>query len=221
MKKSLLALLSVICLQLHPGLYDTIKERHFLAPSVKRLGIKQGNFRRLINTPDPKLKLTLLDQAIEARQPVLAKQLIRAGARFSREFKKYTAYNRVLDQIKRGSVPKDWEWILQELFKKVRADGHQRCQAETLFFYDYVYLTQKDRLARKAPIIPKKMHQIWIGPKPVPPVYAKMAREWKSKHPGWEYKLWTNKDIKSLKMKNTKQFAQAKNWGAEGRYYEA
>lgn len=41
-------------------------------------------------------------------------------------------------------------------------------------------------------MIPKVIHQIWIGPKPAP---AHMMRTWKEKHPGFEYILWNEQEI--------------------------
>ena len=41
-------------------------------------------------------------------------------------------------------------------------------------------------------MIPKVIHQIWIGPKPAP---AHMMKTWKEKHPGFEYILWNEKEI--------------------------
>ena len=40
--------------------------------------------------------------------------------------------------------------------------------------------------------IPKIIHQLWIGPLPRP---EKWMQTWKEHHPGWEYKLWTEKEI--------------------------
>ena len=40
--------------------------------------------------------------------------------------------------------------------------------------------------------IPKIIHQLWIGPLPRP---EKWMRTWKEFNPGWEYKLWTEKEI--------------------------
>jgi GT2 family glycosyltransferase len=41
-------------------------------------------------------------------------------------------------------------------------------------------------------MIPKIIHQIWIGPKPAP---RHMMQTWKDKHPGFEYILWNEKEI--------------------------
>ena len=49
--------------------------------------------------------------------------------------------------------------------------------------------------------IPKIIHQLWIGPHPAP---KKWMDTWKEKNPGWEYRLWTEKDIKETKWINQK-----------------
>jgi mannosyltransferase OCH1-like enzyme len=38
-------------------------------------------------------------------------------------------------------------------------------------------------------LIPKKIHQIWVGPLPPP---SRLMATWKRMHPGWEYKVWTD-----------------------------
>ncbi|MEQ9115706.1 MAG: glycosyltransferase [Rickettsiales bacterium] len=43
--------------------------------------------------------------------------------------------------------------------------------------------------------IPKIIHQIWIGPRPVPEIYKKYAEGCKKLHPDWEYKLWTQEEL--------------------------
>lgn len=52
-------------------------------------------------------------------------------------------------------------------------------------------------------MIPKIIHQIWVGDKPAP---KKWMDTWKEKNPGWEYILWDNKKIKELDIINKKQF---------------
>lgn len=44
--------------------------------------------------------------------------------------------------------------------------------------------------------IPKIVHQIWVGDRPVPPAYLANHKEWKRLLPAdWEVRLWTNDDI--------------------------
>lgn len=62
--------------------------------------------------------------------------------------------------------------------------------------------------------IPKIIHQIWLGsefPKEYIPYRDKMMEINK----GWEYKLWTDKDVESFGLKNIKLFNNIKNLGAK------
>ena len=43
--------------------------------------------------------------------------------------------------------------------------------------------------------IPKKIHQIWIGPDELPQKYVDMTNNMSDMHPDWEYKLWTHEEI--------------------------
>ncbi len=65
------------------------------------------------------------------------------------------------------------------------------------------------------PIIPKKIHQIWLGPRPLPECYKVMVATWQQKHPDWEYKMWGNEDIKSLRLDCQALFNRLTNWGAK------
>ncbi len=62
------------------------------------------------------------------------------------------------------------------------------------------------------PLIPKIIHQIWIGPE-IPKKFNSMMASWKRLNPNWEYKLWTNADIASFPMANREQFERAENLG--------
>ena len=43
--------------------------------------------------------------------------------------------------------------------------------------------------------IPKKIHQIWIGPRVLPEKYVEMTANMEAMHPDWEYKLWTHDEL--------------------------
>lgn len=47
-------------------------------------------------------------------------------------------------------------------------------------------------MMRQHQLIPKVIHQLWIGDKPMP---KKMMDTWKNKNPNYEYILWTEKEI--------------------------
>lgn len=52
-------------------------------------------------------------------------------------------------------------------------------------------------LPQVEPIIPKVIHQIWIGG-PLPDVFKKYMKTWQELHPDWEYVLWDDEKVKEL-----------------------
>jgi inositol phosphorylceramide mannosyltransferase catalytic subunit len=40
-------------------------------------------------------------------------------------------------------------------------------------------------------LIPKTIHYIWLGGKPMHPLMVQWRQEWESLHPGWEVKIWS------------------------------
>lgn len=68
-----------------------------------------------------------------------------------------------------------------------------------LKFYRDLYNANIRVLNRSdTPLIPKIIHQIWIGTKPFPALYEQYASTCKATSPGFDYRLWTNKDIKDI-----------------------
>ncbi len=85
-----------------------------------------------------------------------------------------------------------------------------------LFIYEDLYnkniFTGKPK---KKAIIPKIIHQIWLGPKTPPAVFKQSQESIKKYHPDWEYKLWTDKDIPDLLLHNQKFYDLTNNYGAK------
>jgi|GEM_PF-2389554 len=46
------------------------------------------------------------------------------------------------------------------------------------------------------PKIPKIIHQIWIGNRAIPKILQEYQKTWIEQNPDWEYKLWTNEEVK-------------------------
>ena len=44
-------------------------------------------------------------------------------------------------------------------------------------------------------MVPKIIHQIWVGRDPLPDDFASYVETWKRNHPGWEHRLWTEESI--------------------------
>lgn len=61
-----------------------------------------------------------------------------------------------------------------------------------------------------APRVPKKIHQIWIG-SAVPKEFAAYQESWQRMHPDWEYRLWTQHDLKELQLENQNLVMQSRN----------
>ncbi len=65
---------------------------------------------------------------------------------------------------------------------------------------------------QQEPKIPKIIHQIWLGSK-LPELFMKYTRTWVEHHlDGWEYKLWTDEDVKQLTLHNQEYFDAAQNY---------
>lgn len=56
------------------------------------------------------------------------------------------------------------------------------------------------------PEIPKKIHQIWLGPLPVEKKFQAWVDSWRRLHPDWEYKLWTNSDVVHFPIINRRAY---------------
>lgn len=59
--------------------------------------------------------------------------------------------------------------------------------------------------------IPRVIHQIWLG-SPVPEKFKTWINSWKNMK-GWQYKLWTDADVKKISLHNQALYDNAKNFG--------
>lgn len=57
--------------------------------------------------------------------------------------------------------------------------------------------------------IPKIIHQIWVGSKPIPAEFLTYQATWKRDYPDWEYRLWTDANLP--KLKNQKEYNSEKS----------
>ena len=58
--------------------------------------------------------------------------------------------------------------------------------------------------------IPKRLHQIWLGGKPMPKRWAAFRKRLQGLHPSWEYRLWTDRDLPELFARDT--FHVSEHW---------
>lgn len=64
----------------------------------------------------------------------------------------------------------------------------------------------------KNPIIPKIIHQVWLG-SPFPEKYTFFQSTWIKSHPEWRYILWTDEMVEKFGLKNKDLYNKAKNFG--------
>ena len=60
--------------------------------------------------------------------------------------------------------------------------------------------------------LPRLIHQIWLGPKPLPAQAKAWAAGWRRHHPGWHYQLWTDADAAAFDMVNRAAFDSAESF---------
>jgi len=60
------------------------------------------------------------------------------------------------------------------------------------------------------PLIPKVMHHIWDGD--LPPLYQNYLEECKKIHPEWEFKFWSDKEIRDLNLQNQDLYDKSRNY---------
>jgi len=64
----------------------------------------------------------------------------------------------------------------------------------------------------KTPVIPKKIHLIWLG-SPFPEKYLRIKETWQEHHPSWEIKVWNDKDAENFGLVNKKIYNTTNNYG--------
>jgi len=66
---------------------------------------------------------------------------------------------------------------------------------------------------KDSPKIPKIIHQIWIGKRPVP---TEWINTWREKHPDWEHILWDDKAVEEFGLVNKKLYDYYRKNGCPG-----
>ena len=105
-----------------------------------------------------------------------------------------------LEQVDSGFSQKN-EKLYQERSEKMR----------TFFKELYLENIEKAKEDRTQVRIPKIIHQIWLGSS-VPEVYKGWMQTW-AELDGWQYYLWTDQEVKNLKLQNQNLYDQSKNFG--------
>jgi mannosyltransferase OCH1-like enzyme len=67
-------------------------------------------------------------------------------------------------------------------------------------------------------VIPKIIHQVWVGGKPIPELYKSYMCGWVLFHPLWEYRLWTDDNVSDIPSINPAIYNKMTNVGAKSDY---
>ena len=89
----------------------------------------------------------------------------------------------------------------------------ETCDQETLNTFKTIYEKNLSQIDPSENVlkIPKIIHQIWLGGS-VPQQYIDWMKSWESLD-GWEYKLWTDKEVENLNLVNQKIYDESINLG--------
>lgn len=170
--------------------------------------------KKNIDAPLDQDKNTLLYYAVQESELGIAGALIKNGA--SIECLIRNPPSRMLDCLnhpERKIKPLFFDILHQGIIQK----GARPLASFVHFLCQYHYLKKGGAKINKQSelIIPHMIHQIWIGPNPLPKEVKGMMATWQKMHPHWEYKLWTNRDAEEFEMVNRKAFDTCINWGAK------
>lgn len=105
------------------------------------------------------------------------------------------------ESIHRGYTDKEFEQHLD-----------QKPQKAYLPILRDLYLRNHPLLKQPIRAIPRIIHQIWLG-SPLPERYRQLQQTWKTLHPDWEYKLWTEEDLDNFSLVNQNAFDESRNYG--------
>ncbi len=66
-------------------------------------------------------------------------------------------------------------------------------------------------------IIPKTIHQIWLGKSKIPEAFREFQQTWIAYHMGngWNYKLWTDEDVEQMLLYNQEFYDSTDNYGVK------
>ena len=80
-------------------------------------------------------------------------------------------------------------------------------------YKDPFLLEENSNINLNKELIPKIIHQIWLGPRKLPKKYKIWMQTWKIFNPEWEYILWDDDKINKLNLKNKLAYNSTKNPG--------
>ena len=89
----------------------------------------------------------------------------------------------------------------------------EKKRLELLNFFRSIYNKRSSIEPYSEPLIPLIIHDIWLGPNTPPASFKLWQASWLKLHPKWRYILWTDNDVKKIKLINQDLYDLAINWG--------
>lgn len=103
------------------------------------------------------------------------------------------------------------ERLYKNKMKRIGNASVQHMEEQLANVYENALAKIKARNATDDLAIPKIIHVIWLG-SAIPEKYALWQQTWKDLD-GWDYRLWTDKEVEELTLINRELFNNAKNYG--------
>lgn len=80
---------------------------------------------------------------------------------------------------------------------------------------NYKRLKPSNTPSNISPIIPKVIHQIWLGEDDMPKNYQYFSETWRQYHPDWKIKIWNKEDILKENFPNIDLFFLARSYAEQ------
>lgn len=98
----------------------------------------------------------------------------------------------------------------REFLKCIRRNKHVKRYKSELSIFNHLYNKSVEAPLQKN-TIPRIIHQIWLGGS-LPDKYKHAAEQWAALE-GWDYKLWTDKEVATYPLINQILYDKASNYG--------
>ncbi|MES2345182.1 MAG: glycosyltransferase, partial [Chlamydiota bacterium] len=110
-------------------------------------------------------------------------------------------------------VKSDQDYSDPQFVRREKLYAQRNAKLKKLFcdIYEKNHVAAKKNWKTSDVRIPRMVHQIWLGPKPIPEMCLVWMQTWTQLN-GWAYKLWTDKEAAEIFMHNRDLFDAAENY---------
>lgn len=140
------------------------------------------------------------------------------GSFYAQNMEQGISFNAKIYQMMRELKPPQGGFVVNKEFKEMIRTSYDFNKGaydsdsrwgilEEMYNRNFLHITERENTP-----IPKKIHQIWLGGA-IPDKFRVMTETWRDIHPDWEYKLWTDDDVKNMDLPNRALFDSMINYG--------